>query len=230
MVHKNGSGSGGALYLLDGVSYGTGKKPGAVCVADFNQDGKPDMAVTNFDDNTVSILLNQNGATPEAAITSFAPATGPQNTEVVITGNGFTGVTQVYFGDKPATSFTVVSSTQIKATVGAGATGNVRVVTGTQDLALGWFEFLPPAPTITSCTPTTAIDWATVTIAGTNFIDVKSVKFGTALAYAFKVNSPTSITATVYGGVSGNVTVTTAGGTATAPEHSHTSIRPIFMK
>ncbi len=216
VVHKNNSGDAGDIYLLDGVGYATGKKPGAVCIADFNQDGKPDIAVTNFENNTVSILLNTNGAAPAAVINSFAPVSAPQGTEVVINGKGFTGVTQVYFGDKPASTFTVVSSTQIKATVGAGATGNLRVVTNTRDLSLGWFEFIPAPPTITSFTPAMAIDWATVTITGTNFIDVKSVKLGAMPAYTFTVNSPTSITATIYGGATGNVIVTTAGGAATA--------------
>jgi FG-GAP-like repeat/FG-GAP repeat len=40
-----------------------GSNPASVAVADFNGDGKPDIAVANFDSNTISIFLNKgNGA------------------------------------------------------------------------------------------------------------------------------------------------------------------------
>lgn len=214
IINKNNSVS--ALSFAAGVSYGTGNGPMAVCVADFNLDGRPDIATANFTNNTASILLNRVGVAPGSAITSFTPANGPQGTVVTINGTGFTNVTAVNFGDQPAASFTVNSSTQITATVGAGSSGNVRVMASGSELALGWFSFVPPPPSITSFTPTTAVDWATVTITGTNFTDVTNVTFGDKPAYMFTVNSPTSITATIREGATGNVVVTTAGGSAAA--------------
>jgi uncharacterized repeat protein (TIGR03803 family) len=63
-------------------------------------------------------------------ILNFSPPSGPVGTNVVITGNSFTGATIVGFGGVAATSFTVVSDTQITATVPAGAqTGNITVHT-----------------------------------------------------------------------------------------------------
>jgi uncharacterized repeat protein (TIGR03803 family) len=63
-------------------------------------------------------------------ILSFSPASGPAGTSVVITGNSFTGATEVVFECGQTATFTVDSDTQITATVPAGAmTGTISVVT-----------------------------------------------------------------------------------------------------
>ncbi len=55
-------------------------------------------------------------------------ASGPVRTNVVITGESFTGATSVTFGGVKATSFTVNSCTQITATVPLEAkTGKISV-------------------------------------------------------------------------------------------------------
>jgi len=72
----------------------------------------------------------------------------------------------------------------------------------------------PPPPTVTQLTPTAQVSGGTVVIDGTNFSGVTTVSFGGVAASSFVVNSSTQITATVAGGASGNVSVTTASGTA----------------
>lgn len=72
-----------------------------------------------------------------------------------------------------------------------------------------------PAPTIASITPTSATTGSTVTITGTNLTGATTVSFGGTAAASFAVVSATSITAVVGAGASGNVSVTTPGGTAT---------------
>lgn len=47
-----------------------GHSPSAVAVADFNKDGKPDLAVLNTNDNSVSILLGNGDGTFTAATNS----------------------------------------------------------------------------------------------------------------------------------------------------------------
>ncbi len=53
------------------VTFAVGANPKSVAVGDFNGDDKPDIVVANYNDNTVSVLLN---TTPTGAATpSFAP-------------------------------------------------------------------------------------------------------------------------------------------------------------
>src|SRR5713226_3490771 len=51
------------------VTYTVGNSPRAVVVADFNKDGKLDLAVTNTNDNTVSILLGNGNGTFQTQVT-----------------------------------------------------------------------------------------------------------------------------------------------------------------
>jgi VCBS repeat protein/HYDIN/CFA65/VesB family protein/centrosomal CEP192-like protein len=50
-------------YLYNRADFATGNGPTAAVTADFNGDGKLDLAVANRDDNTVSILLGKPDAT-----------------------------------------------------------------------------------------------------------------------------------------------------------------------
>jgi hypothetical protein len=56
------------------------------------------------------------------AITSFTPGSGPEGTEVTITGSNFTGTTGVTFKGNAATIIFMDSDTQIRAYVPIGAT------------------------------------------------------------------------------------------------------------
>ncbi len=148
-------------------------------------------------------------------ITSFSPNSGGAGTTVTITGANFTWATTVNFGGTPAASFFVNSDTQITAIVGDGATGPITVTTtnGMATSATNFTFFL--APTITSFTPNSGAAGATVTITGVNFTGATAVSFG-GMAAAFTVNSDTQITVTVGNGVTGTVSVSTPGGTATS--------------
>lgn len=76
---------------------------------------------------------------------------------------------------------------------------------------------LKPIPTISSFTPTAAFSGDTVTITGTNFIDVSGVSFGNSDAASFIVSNATTIKAVVGTGASGDVKVVTTEGSASLP-------------
>ncbi|WP_233271958.1 autotransporter domain-containing protein [Paraburkholderia acidiphila] len=67
------------------------------------------------------------------SVTSINPTSGPTGggTSVTITGTSFTGASAVYFGGTAATSFTVVSATQIVAMSPAAAAGTVDITVTT---------------------------------------------------------------------------------------------------
>jgi hypothetical protein len=146
-------------------------------------------------------------------ITSFSPAAAGYGSTVTLTGANLTGATTVNFGGIPASSFTNVSPTGITAVVGTGSTGNVSVVTPYGTATVAGFQYVP-APTITSITPAAASVGGSVTITGTNFSGATAVSFGGVAASSFVVVSANTITAVVGPGASGNVSVTTPGGTA----------------
>jgi hypothetical protein len=97
---------------------------------------------------TIALPLALQLATPTAAnayhrfgpeVTGVSPDSGPTSggTTVTITGLALTLATGVLFGDVPASSYTVVSNTEIIATSPAESAGTVEVET-TQGPLLGF--------------------------------------------------------------------------------------------
>ncbi len=120
--------------------------PASLAAADFNGDGKLDLASANYGTNNIGVLLNATTFPP--AVTSFSPTNGMVGATVVITGVRFTGATSVKFNGTTAT-FTVNSDTQITATVPTGATtGKISVTTaGGTGTGSGDFTVIPPVAT-----------------------------------------------------------------------------------
>jgi hypothetical protein len=160
-------------------------------------------------------------------VTSLSPNSGSQfgGTTVIINGANLTGATAVKFGDTDATSFIVNSSSRITAVSPAGwGTVDVTVTTpnGTSAaVAADQYTYYVYPPTVTSRSPTSG--WkgggTTVTITGTNFVDVTAVKFGTKDAASFTVLSTTSIRAvspSVTSSGTVDIRVTNSAGTSPA--------------
>jgi len=151
-------------------------------------------------------------------ITSFTPTIGPVGTSVAIAGSNFTAVSAVAFNGTPATTFTVNFSTQITATVPAGATTGKISVTNADGTGQSATDFtVVVASSISSFNPGSGPVGTSVTINGSGFAGVTQVKFNGTLATSFTVNSNTSIQATVpSGATTGPITVSNAAGTASS--------------
>jgi alpha-tubulin suppressor-like RCC1 family protein len=139
-------------------------------------------------------------------------------TSVTITGTNFNEVSSVKFGSTSATSFKVESETKITAISPAG-TGpvNVTVTTPIGTSATNSNDEFDYGPTVTKLEPHDGrpAGGAQITILGSNFNEVKAVRFGSASATSFKVESESMIIAVTPPGTGTvNVTVETQGGTS----------------
>ncbi|MEV8333311.1 IPT/TIG domain-containing protein [Streptomyces niveus] len=156
---------------------------------------------------------------------SGAPAQGPTTGGVVVTltGSSLLNASAVRFGSTNATSFTVVSATQITATAPPGTGSSpITVITpgGTSNPVA--FSYVA-APTLTALVPSSgpASAGTVVTLTGTNLATASAITFG-GTPVPFTVVSNTQITAVAPAGPAGAVavTVTTAGGTASGPAYT----------
>lgn len=211
-VHRNTS-TPGTISISANTDYAVGDNPFSITTADFDGDGKPDLATGNNTDNTFSVLRNKGSNEP--AITSFTPVIGTTGTVVTITGVNLSGVTAVSFGDTAATSFTVVSPTTVTATVGGGASGAVTILAAAGATSKTGFTYGTP-PVINSFSPDSGATGATITIKGNGLSAVNTFSFGGTPAFSFQIQSDSVITAVVGVGSSGNIGVTAPAGSATS--------------
>ncbi|MGW8973046.1 IPT/TIG domain-containing protein [Streptomyces platensis] len=153
-------------------------------------------------------------------LAGVTPPSGPLSggNTVTLTGTNLVEATAVRFGATPATSFTVVSDTQITAVVPAGSAGlssvTVTTVGGTSNPVS--YTYLA-APTITTLVPNqgSTSGGSTATLTGSNFAQTTTVLVGGAPT-GFTVVSDTHLVADIPAGAAGpvNVTVTSPGGTS----------------
>ena len=150
------------------------------------------------------------------ALSSFSPTTGRAGTNVTIRGINLLGATGVSFGGTPANSFTVLSNTNIQATVPSGApTGLIRVNTpfgstfSTNNFTVH--------PTIFGFSPSFGAIGSSVTITGANFnVGIPVVRFNGVTAAAPTNISFERLTARVpTGATTGPISLTTVDGSYT---------------
>lgn len=165
-----------------------------------------------------NVTLGQNTLTVQLVpqVTSLNPQVLPVtgNTQIVLTGTGFTDASAVKFGSTDATSFVVDSDTQITATAPAMAAGNVNITVttpgGTSATASANQASYVNVPTLTQLNPSSGSISDSITLTGTDFNAThgnNTVNFGTTPATP-SAGSGTSLTVNVPNDISGIVPVT----------------------
>jgi IPT/TIG domain-containing protein len=157
------------------------------------------------------------------AVSIIIPSKSPATSTVYINGSSFTSVTAVKFGGVPATSYSVLTTTQISAVVPTGSgTVSVQVTAGGQLSQLTCASYLTygtalhaDTPEVSSIFPNAAPSGSTVTINGAYFQSSSTVKFGSLTASGVTLVSAGVLHATVpLGTGTVNVTVTNSVGTS----------------
>ena len=146
--------------------------------------GASSITVTTSGGTTSPVAFTVNP--PPPTLTSVTPATGVQGTSVpvTLTGTNFVSGATVAVSNPGigVPNVVVVSVTQITATFSIGATAalgaaNVTVTTSGGTTNAVAFTVNPPPPTLTSVTPATGVQGATVpvTLTGSNFVSGATV-------------------------------------------------------
>ena len=138
---------------------------------------------------------------------------GIVGSNVVILGSNLTGTTSVRFNGRTA-AFTVVSDTEITATVPAGATTGKFGVTTPAGTLISNQKF-HVMPQVFSISPTSGPVGTKVVITGDSFTQVGAVSLAYEWPMSFTVDSDTQITATIPdSGTTGDISIRTPGGIA----------------
>jgi hypothetical protein len=180
------------------------------------------IAMTDAGGSAASTTNFTVDALPAPTITSISPTCGRVGDTVTLAGTNLIGTGAVTFRPNESATFTVVSSSQVTATVPAGAhDGTIRVTTSAAAGGGGGatsprFYVSNTCPTIASFAPTSGSAGTSVVVTGTNFTGATAVAFN-GVSATFTVNSATQITAKVpAGATTGKITVTTPSGVATS--------------
>lgn len=191
----------------------------------FEQNCQLDGIALTTPSSTKNICVGEYNF-PAPSITAFAPASGAVGSTVVLTGAGLNSTSSVKIGTKAA-SFTLVSATELRLVVPAGATtAPITVTTTAGSVATTAFPVLPPS--VSGFAPSSAQVGATVTIDGAGFVGVTSVKFGTKAASSFTIVSSTRVTAVVpVGAITSKITV--VAGTSAISANNFTVLPPGIM-
>jgi hypothetical protein len=188
-----------------GVAFGTTGATSVTIVSDTALTATVPAHAAGTVNVTVTTPKGTSGAArytydPVPTVSAISPASGGQGTVVAITGTGFVPGSKVKFGSVAAKASSLVSATQLTATVPAGAgTVDTTVTTpGGASTTSSADRFAYVMPTVSSVSPNigSVTGGQTVTIHGTNLTGAYMVTFGLQESYDVTVVSDTVLTVT----------------------------------
>ncbi|MCL1467457.1 DUF4347 domain-containing protein [Argonema galeatum] len=132
----------GILGFATKVDFTTGTRPISVSIGDFNGDGKPDLALANFNSNSTSILLNTTatGATTPTFATNVDFPTGSNPISVSSGDFNGDGLPDLAVANYFSNTTSIFLNTTTVATTPTFAT-NVDFTTGTRPISVSIGDF-----------------------------------------------------------------------------------------
>ena len=250
--------------IIDAASFNTradistSENPYCVAIADFDNDGKPDLAVAKAPQNA-AISIYKNISTPGSlSAGSFAPkvdfACGACPLNVSVNDVDGDGKPDIVFSFYEFNKIGLFKNQSVPGVINSNSFGakveipvnsiisNIAIcdlnqderpdliLSNTTDGAISVLKNqVMTCPTITAIAPESAGEGETVTITGTNLAEITSVSFGGISAASFNIISSTSIKAVVGSGATGDVVVSGFYGTATFPGFKFRDIQSITL-
>ncbi len=249
---SSGSTAGGASVVITGTNFSSGStvsfggfsasvvytsSTSLTATAPALPVGTYDVTVTTPSDTSATsssdVFTVTAASLPTVSSLGTTSGSSAGGTSVVITGTNFTGAVGVFFGDEPASSFTVTSSTSITATAPAQLAGAVDVTVSTYagtsaTSSSTQFSYSAASAAAVSGLSSSSGSTAgndTITISGSNFTSATEVLFGGVDASSFTIVSSSSITAVTPPEFAGTVdlkVVTPSGNSASSSSDEYT--------
>jgi len=153
----------------------------------------------------------------QAAVVATRTAAARVGQTVTITGSNLVATSVIFGGNKSAKPV-INNGGTLTVVVPTGAlTGAIKITTGAGVVYTDSFSVTPPAPTVTSFTPSTGKKGvAIVTVKGTNLTGATVTVGSTSVTLSAGANATSFKFVIPAGAVTGKINVTTAGGTVSS--------------
>ena len=125
---------------------------------------------------------------PGPYVSGFSPGSGSDGIQVIVSGEHFTGATNVSFNGKAGSALFVLSDTSLQINTPSGVTTGPITVTRTNISYTTTSNFFVP-PVIKGFSPITGRAGTNVLLTGTNFVGTTAVRFGGVNATVINVLS-----------------------------------------